>query len=256
MACAPPCTRQTAVGASPGFFWLEPDVPPRPAPNRSGVCRTPGCQLPIFHIGNCGGAPVPPGLPSGNLRNAHASDVSQTAGEGAQDEEKAHEAVIRNEQGKFETIHEPRNFYEAMNSPYQKEWKQAMREELDAHKTNKTWYLDQIANMPAGVKMVGSTWVFKIKRNADGTVARFKARLCAQGFSQEHGLHYDVTFSNTITRDTLRMLLATAARLGLRLTAADIKTAFLNGVIEEGLVVGMRQPPGFEKEGEFFALCD
>ena len=96
---------------------------------------------------------------------------------------------------------------------------------------------------------IHSTWVFKLKRNADGSIARYKARLCAQGFSQVEGMHYSQTYSNTVTRETLRIMFAMAARLGLKLSGADVKTAYLNAMIDPGLFLAMRLPSGFEEIG-------
>ena len=94
---------------------------------------------------------------------------------------------------------------------------------------------------------MGSTWTFDIKRGEDGTLARYKARFCAQGFSQLEGVDFITTYSNTIHHNTLRMILAVAALRGLHLSGADVKTAYLYGFIEEGIKVYMRQPRGYEK---------
>jgi hypothetical protein len=59
----------------------------------------------------------------------------------------------------------------------------------------KTWTL--VVKL-AGCKVVDSTWVFKIKRNFDGTIAKYKARLVARGFTQEQGIDYTETFAPTV----------------------------------------------------------
>lgn len=76
------------------------------------------------------------------------------------------------------TQEEPKNFAQAMNSQDRTKWNEAMVEEMRSIESNGTW---QLVDLPAGRKAVGSKWVYKIKRNADGEVARFKARLVAQG---------------------------------------------------------------------------
>ena len=162
-------------------------------------------------------------------------------------DERAFEALIHDDLGNVTHISEPSNFFEAMRSPQSELWKAAIREELQSHKVNNTWETVASSSLPPGTALVGSTWVFKIKRNADGSVARYKARLCAQGFSQIAGLHYDHTYSSALTRSTFRCLLAIAARLGLRLTGADVKTAYLYSFIDDGLLVAMRLPPGFQE---------
>ena len=140
-------------------------------------------------------------------------------------EQTAFEALIHDENNNVKTIAEPTNFFQAMRGPQAEHWKAAMKEELEPHKKNGTWEAICASSLPPGTKTVGSTWVFKLKRNADGSIARYKARLCAQGFSQIEGLHYSQTYSNTVSRETFRILLAMAARLGLELTGADVRTA-------------------------------
>ena len=71
-------------------------------------------------------------------------------------------------------------------------WREAIEEEMSALKRNKTW---QVVNRPVDRKVVGSKWVFKVKHKADGSVDRYKARLVAQGFSQQPGTDYDDTYA-------------------------------------------------------------
>ena len=196
-------------------------------------------------------------------RAAHLADEASATGESntnpATDDEEtktfhseamALDALIHDENnGSITAIEEPQNFYQAMRSPQAEHWKAAMREELDSHRANGTWTSINASQVPKGTKVVGSTWTFKLKRNADGTIARYKARLCAQGFSQVEGLHYSQTYSNTVTRESFRVLLAMAARLDLKLSGADVKTAYLYADIDKGLFLAMRLPPGFEETG-------
>ena len=196
-------------------------------------------------------------------RAAPLADEASTTGESnadpATDDEEtktfhseamALDALIHDENnGSITAIEEPQNFYQAMRSPQAEHWKAAMREELDSHRANGTWTSIDASQVPKGTKVVGSTWTFKLKRNADGTIARYKARLCAQGFSQVEGLHYSQTYSNTVTRESFRVLLAMAARLDLKLSGADVKTAYLYADIDKGLFLAMRLPPGFEETG-------
>ena len=72
----------------------------------------------------------------------------------------------------------------------------------------------------------------KVKRNADGTVDRFKARLVAQGYSQIHGIDYDEVFSPVAKYSSIRSLLALANAHNLEVHQMDVKTAFLNGLID------------------------
>ncbi|WVZ75946.1 hypothetical protein U9M48_023958 [Paspalum notatum var. saurae] len=75
-------------------------------------------------------------------------------------------------------------------------------------------------------------------------VVRNKARLVAQGFSQKEGIDYEETFAPVAHLEAIRILLAFAASKGFKLQQMDVKSAFLNGFIDEEVYV--RQPPGFE----------
>ncbi|CAL8994451.1 unnamed protein product [Prunus brigantina] len=121
----------------------------------------------------------------------------------------------------------------------QPEWQQAMLEEIQALQLQGTWNLVP----PPDKNIVGCRWIYKIKRNSDGTISRYKARLVAQGFSQEHGLDYDEIFSPVVRHTTVRLVLSLAAMFKWDLRQLDVKNAFLHGELQEE--VYMRQPQGF-----------
>ncbi|VVA38604.1 PREDICTED: Retrovirus-related Pol poly from transposon, partial [Prunus dulcis] len=79
------------------------------------------------------------------------------------------------------------------------EWQQAMIEEIQALQTQGTW---DLVPPPSDKNIVGCRWIYKIKRHADGRIARYKARLVAQGFSQEQGIDFDETFSPVVRHTT------------------------------------------------------
>lgn len=85
-------------------------------------------------------------------------------------------------------------------------------------------------------------WVFSTKTDEIGNVLRFKARLVAQGSSQEYGIDYTETFSPVVKYTTIRFILALAAARSLKVTQMDAVTAYLNGSVKEnrdtGLVLG------------------
>ena len=158
----------------------------------------------------------------------------------------ARQKTFRNEgDDSFHTRSVPKNIRDALKSADKKEWIKAMEDELSSHLQNGTWILVPKKTIPGKRRQVGSTWAYDLKRAEDGTIKRYKARLCAQGFSQEEGVDYFETYSNTIRYETLRMILAIAALYSLHLSSIDIKTAYLNGYIEEGLDIFMTPPRGF-----------
>ncbi|CAL2255962.1 unnamed protein product [Prunus armeniaca] len=134
-------------------------------------------------------------------------------------------------------LDEPASYMVASFSP---QWKQAMQEEIDALHMQSTWTL--VPN-PGNKNIVGSKWIYKIKRNSDGSIARHKARLVAQGFNQEQGLDFSETFSPVVRHTTARLILSLAAMNKWKLRQLDVKNAFLHGELEEE--VFMKQPQGF-----------
>jgi transposase InsO family protein len=120
-------------------------------------------------------------------------------------------------------------------------WESAMTEELASLEEKGVGVLTPL---PPGRKAVGSRWVYSHKYDENGQIARHKARLVAQGFSQIEGLDYTDTFAPVAKYDTVRALLSMVAKFDLELDQMDVKTAFLNGQLDEEIY--MRQPPGFE----------
>ena len=145
------------------------------------------------------------------------------------------------------TIEEPVSVKDAL---MQKEWIGAMSSEMDSLYDNDVWNL---VELPKGQKVVGSKWVFKLKRNEDGSVERCKARLVAQGYSQEKGHNYDETFSPVVRSESIRSVIALASKNELKMHQLDVTTAFLNGELEEEVYV--KQPEGFVVESQEHLVC-
>lgn len=138
------------------------------------------------------------------------------------------------------TLTEPANMAEAMAGPDATLWQRAMDEEMASLLSNKTWTLME---PPRGANTIDSMWVYKLKRDAAGNVERYKARLVVKGYRQREGIDYDEVFAPVSKYSTLRTVLSIAASLDLDLHQLDIKTAFLNGIIEEDVYVS--PPPGY-----------
>ena len=125
---------------------------------------------------------------------------------------------------------EPATFSEAMKGHDHRKWRVAIDEELQALTANGTF---TIADMPPDRDLITSKWVFKIKYFASGTLDRYKARLVARGFSQKYGIDYEETFAPTLRFESLRMLLAMAAKHDLEIHQLDISNAYLQGNLDE-----------------------
>ena len=97
---------------------------------------------------------------------------------------------------------------------------------------------------PKDHPVIGTKWVFRNKLDEKGTVVTNKARLVAKGYNQEEGIDYDETFAPVARLEAIRILLAFASYMGIRLFQMDVKCASLNGFLQEEVFV--EQLPGFE----------
>ncbi|CAM8889509.1 unnamed protein product [Rhodiola kirilowii] len=133
---------------------------------------------------------------------------------------------------------EPKNIKEALLDEY---WVLAMQEELEEFARNDVW---DLVPRPDGVNVIGTKWIFKNKSDASGNITRNKARLVAQGYTQIEGIDFEETFAPVARLEAIRLLLALACHLKFRLFQMDVKSAFLNGFLNEKVFVA--QPKGFE----------
>jgi hypothetical protein len=150
---------------------------------------------------------------------------------------------------RFGKIHVPSNLREAQMSPQWEYWKAAMQEEQNSLDTHEVM---EYVPRPHGHKVIPVHWIFSVKMDAHGNVLRFKARLVAQGCRQIPGVDVMEVFAPTSSYGARRTLLAVAAREGYEIHQVDVKTAFLNGELEEEVYV--TQPPGFEN-GDRNTVC-
>ena len=145
---------------------------------------------------------------------------------------------------------EPANYKEAMEGPESEKWLEAMRSEIDSMYANQVWTL---VDIPEDRKAVENKWILKKKTDADGNVSVYKALLVAKGFWQIQGVDYEETFSPVAMLKSIRILLAIAAYHDYEIWQMDVKTAFLNGNIEEELY--MVQPEGFIDPKDAGKVC-
>ena len=96
---------------------------------------------------------------------------------------------------------------------------------------------------PTDRKVIGSKWLFKVKRNTDGSIDRHKGRLVAKGYNQKEEEDFFDTYSPLPRLTTIRVLLPLAASHGLLVQQMDVKTTFLNGELNEEIY--MQQLDGF-----------
>jgi len=116
---------------------------------------------------------------------------------------------------------EPKTFSHALSGPKAREWIKAMEEEMES---------------------------MKIKRKADGSIKCYKARLVAKSYTQEEGVDYEDAFSPVVRITSVRLILAIVAHMDLELYQMDVRTAFLNGELNEEIYID--QPLGFETKGQ------
>ncbi|KAI3668197.1 hypothetical protein L6452_43274 [Arctium lappa] len=137
----------------------------------------------------------------------------------------------------FLSLIEPKKTDDALRDP---NWVSAMQEELTEFSRNKVWNL---VPRPSDKIVIGTKWVFRNKLDEHGTVTRNKARLVAQGYRQEEGIDYDETFAPVARLEAIRLFLAYAVYKDFIVYQMDVKSAFLNGKLNEEVYV--EQPPGF-----------
>ncbi|GKD32474.1 retrovirus-related pol polyprotein from transposon TNT 1-94 [Tanacetum coccineum] len=126
---------------------------------------------------------------------------------------------------------EPKNVNEALTDD---SWIVAMQEELNQFIANDVW---ELVPQPRNMTIIGTKWVFRNKLDENDIVSRNKARLVAQGYNQQEGIDYDETYAPVARLESIRILLAYA--LDFKLFQIDVKSAFLNGFINEEFEMSM-----------------
>ena len=145
---------------------------------------------------------------------------------------------------------DPKIYQEAIRSIDAAFWREAIKSEIDSLESNKTW---ELTDLPKGCRPISSKWIFKKKLRSDGSIDKYKARLVIRGFDQRKGIDYFDTYSPVTKIATIRSLIALAAIFDLVVHQMDVKTAFLNGDLEEEIY--MTQPEGCEVPGQEDKVC-
>ncbi|MBW0516534.1 hypothetical protein O181_056249 [Austropuccinia psidii MF-1] len=143
------------------------------------------------------------------------------------------------------TVNEAPNTYsKAIKSKDNSLWPEAINNELTNMETLRVW---DVVELQDDYKIVGTTWVFKIKRNKLNEPIEYKARLCAQGFTQSVGIDFDKIYAPTGQLNSLRTLIAFACINNLQFHQIDIKCAFLNAPLKETVYLAIPQGLNLEK---------
>lgn len=106
----------------------------------------------------------------------------------------------------------------------------------------------KLTELPPGKTAIGLKWVYKAKKDTNGEIVKYKARIVAKGYVQNQGRDFDENFAPVARLETVRILLALAAKNGREVYHLDVKSAFLYGDIQEEVYV--TQPEGFVKKGQ------
>ena len=107
-------------------------------------------------------------------------------------------------------------------------------EEYHSLMKNDVW---EIVRRPEGKSMVTSRWLYKVKHVADNSVEKYKARFVVRWFSQVEGADYDETFAPVAHYTSIKSLISIVAKMGWKIHQMDVKTAFLNGIVQEEVYV-------------------
>jgi hypothetical protein len=100
---------------------------------------------------------------------------------------------------------------------------------------------------------VSSRYLYKIKHAVDDSIEKFKARFMARGFSQKEGVYYEETFSLVAMYTSIRVVISLVSFMGWQIHEMDVKTTFVNGIIEEEVYI--EHPQGFEVNAKESHVC-
>ena len=125
---------------------------------------------------------------------------------------------------------DPINVHQANNSSDSQKWIDVMNDVFKSMKDNDIWDLVPLSE---SAKPNSCKWIFKTKRDSQGNVERYKARLVIKGFTQREGIDYKEIFSPVSSKDSFEIIMTLVAHFDLELHQMDVRTAFLNSDIDE-----------------------
>ena len=146
----------------------------------------------------------------------------------------------------------PKSYRQAMRSPQRDYWREAIAKELAGLLALETWEMVPASSMPSGANLMNCHYVFTVKRKADGSIEKFKARLVADGNTQKHGVDFDRVFATVVKTSTIRLVLLLAAARDYNLSSVDIRQAYLQSLLDPNVPLYMRPPPDvfpFDRHG-------
>ncbi len=146
------------------------------------------------------------------------------------------------------TYDEPTSRKDAIKSKDWVHWKGAKDREISSLDKHGTWKYECIKDLPRGTKLMKCKWVYKVKRNADGSIARYKARLVAKGYTQVKGESYTETYSPVVKISSVFAFISYCQKRKLKIYQYDIETAFLESYVDHD--IWMECPEGYEKTDE------
>ena len=157
-----------------------------------------------------------------SLRDLHVSDCMPV-----------YTAMVAKASNDLRTNHfTPSNYREAIQSPDREHWIAAMNDELQALKDMNVYELIQLQHVPSECHVLRHTWVYKIKIMPDGTIARYKARICVDGSQQRKGLDFEETWAPVASAVSIRLVISLAVHYNMSLHQYDIKLAFVSAPID------------------------
>lgn len=121
----------------------------------------------------------------------------------------------------------PKSYQQALQAPELLYWRDAIAKELNGLLEIGTFDFVRMCDMPEKSNIMRCHFVFTVKRNSDGSIEKFKARLVADGNTQKWGIDFDKVFSTVAKLSTLRLVLILAAANDYNLSSTDIRQAYL-----------------------------